>query len=117
LFTDWGGSSLSSPAGTPWALAGTTGAADTSAMRATDPESTSVFWKNFDMMISLSVDAPPRAQVGKQNNTGVLAIKVTSHIEIKATTPSFWLQRTSSNMTGQLILSTAFKITFTSTAL
>jgi hypothetical protein len=34
-------------------------------MRATDPESTRVFWKNFDMMISLSVDAPPRAQVRK----------------------------------------------------
>jgi len=49
----------------PCALAGDTGAADISAMRATDPESTRVFWKNFDMMISLSVDAPPRAQFGK----------------------------------------------------
>jgi len=49
----------------PCALAGDTGAADIRAMRATDPESTRVFWKNFDMMISLSVDAPPRAQFGK----------------------------------------------------
>ena len=46
-------------------MAGDTGAADISAMRATDPESTRVFWKNFDMMISLSVDAPLRAQKSK----------------------------------------------------
>ena len=49
----------------PCALAGATGAADISAIRATDPESTRVFWNNFDMMISLSVDAPPKAHVEK----------------------------------------------------
>jgi hypothetical protein len=64
LLEGWEESSLRSPAGTPWALAGATGAADISAMRASDPESTRVFWKNFDMIISLSVDAPPKAQVG-----------------------------------------------------
>jgi hypothetical protein len=65
LLDGWGGSSLRRPAGTPWALAGATGAADINAMRASDPESTRVFWKNFDMMISLSVDAPLRVQAGK----------------------------------------------------
>ena len=86
-FDDRGGSKRSNPAGALCATAGATGAADTSASRATEPKRTVLvreFWRNFDMMISFSrLTRRSRLWYLEDNSTVILHVKVTGQLTFR----------------------------------